>query len=759
MPLAVLWLLSLALLDDRSVAFLHPVLPGDYQEQINTREKTVLEGDVLSAPEMTEEGVRFTLLTRRVAGVDLPPVKTRVTFGFVPGDLPDRDDHMVLKARLKRPSHYQDPGVFDYRRALERKGILLSAFIGAPEDLQGVDQASPSVLSLEPMRRATRDLLFENLSPDPAAFLTALVVGDQSGISGALWDSFRKTGTAHLIAISGQHVALVATLAFVMILALLKHSETLMLATSIRKLAGMAAIPPVIFYTLLAGAPPSAVRAMILAVLFFTARLFRRQADAWSSLAFAALIMTAIDPAVAFSASFQLSFLAVAGMILAHRVEVVPDGESWAARCWRRYVKRTFRYTLAATLATAPLAAYLFHQVSLSGILTNLWAIPAVSALLILMVALPLLGLLPGIHVYYFRLLDLLAGGFLDLLQRSADLSWVASYYPTGLQMLLAYLVLVMMVLAMRMKKYRWIPAVAAAVMLFLLLLPRFLPLTDRLEVTFLDVGQGDAAFILTPSGKSLLMDGGGSYLPAEMTEGEKTNAFDIGERVVVPSLKWRGLRRIDALLLSHPHPDHFGGFRAVVRNFPVGEFWSTGETSRDPRFEELMSSLEEHQIPRKSLRTGDRFSWNGLEIEVIHPPFLKDKQKINDHSLVVRISQGNFSALFPGDIEKEGEEAVTARSPSPVTLLKVPHHASRTSSSVPFVDAFLGGEGLRFAVASLSDGNPFGFPHEGVLEKYERRGVRVFRTDRDGAVTFRVPSDFPTQGISIQTETSSPSP
>ncbi len=143
----------------------------------------------------------------------------------------------------------------------------------------------------------------------------------------------------------------------------------------------------------------------------------------------------------------------------------------------------------------------------------------------------------------------------------------------------------------------------------------------------------------------------------------------------------------------------------------------------------------------------------------MIHPPFLKDKQKINDHSLVVRISQGNFSALFPGDIEKEGEEAVTARSPSPVTLLKVPHHASRTSSSVPFVDAFLGGEGLRFAVASLSDGNPFGFPHEGVLEKYERRGVRVFRTDRDGAVTFRVPSDFPTQGISIQTETSSPSP
>jgi competence protein ComEC len=403
--------------------------------------------------------------------------------------------------------------------------------------------------------------------------------------------------------------------------------------------------------------------------------------------------------------------------------------------------------TLGATLLTAPLVAYRFHDVSLSGLLINLVAIPAAGVLLIAaFVAVLIAVAIPAFGPLLLRTVAVPAGLFLQGLHEAA--SWsrgsklVLSLYPTEIEVLLAFVVIG----AVAWLRYRPRPALAlislAAVVFFLVSFPW--PKRD-LEVVFLDVGQGDAALVLTPSGRSLLVDGGGFLIPGEKA---RKNRFDIGREVIVPYLKRRGLKRLDAVLLSHPHPDHFGGLQGVFESLPVGEFWWSGQTFPDASFDDLLTAVRANGATARTLKGGDSFTWNGINLEVLYPDRISGTRSINDNSLVVRLKAGDQSILFAGDIEKEGERSLADRVPIEAGILKIPHHASRTSSSVPFIDS------VRpfAAVASLGENNLFGFPHAGILEKYERRGVWIYWTDRDGAVTVRLFPGLPRKPPSIRT-------
>jgi len=744
-PLAVCSLTALTLLDHFNVRFLHPYIPPALQSQLG--EISTFEGVVVSPPEspgadgsgfrtvVSLEGTKILLRT----GGEAPPSAAR-------GDL------IRFQTKLKKPAHYQNPGSFDYRLSLERQGILLTGYVEDAEGLEIVQQAPGGLLGgVDSLRRAIRIRFSERLPAPESGFLSALIAGDRSGLTPELWEDFRRTGTAHLIAISGQHIAIVAALAYGMFLWLLKRSERLMLKTSVRVWSRGFALLPVFFYTLLAGSPPSAIRAAILATLLALALGWRREVDSWSALALAALLITAMDPAAPFSASFQLSFLAVLGILMFRRETPGCANEGGARPAPTRtqlYLIRPLWMSVGATLATSPLVAYRFHQVSLSGILTNAWAIPAVGVLLVAAAAALVAPL-------FMKPLGLMTHAFLWALHRSSDLSWVASFYPTEAELLLSFLFVVLAAwVRWRPVPLPWKQVLAAGsgfVILsgFVLRFDPSLPSRRDLQVTFLDVGQGDAALVVTPSGKSLLVDGGGFLIP--WGDQQKKTRFDVGEREVVPYLKRLGLKRIDAILLSHPHPDHFGGLAAVIRSFPVGEFWWSGQSFPDASFEDLTALIRKNEIPQRLLRDGDHIPWNGCDLDVFYPEKISPARTINDNSLVVRLSYGKASILFPGDIEKEGEAALSDSIPVSSTILKIPHHGSKTSSSVPFIDSVR----PQYAVASLGEGNLFGFPHEGILEKYERRDVRIFRTDRDGAVTFRISPDFPKIPISIQTASS----
>lgn len=709
-PLALFLLAALGVIDLR-----FPHKPPDTLFSL-VGKKSFYDATVLTPPSPGRSGwhVRARLDT---------PEKTTVslTFDSLPPLGPE--DHIRFRTRFKRPAATQNPGSFNYRRFLDRQNIFLSGFVTSDgwEILQRAKSGG--------LKKKLEGLIDAAVPEgDSRAFLKALILGDRSGIGPPLWNDFQKTGTAHLIAISGQHVGLVAGFFFVIFVGLLKRSERLLLLFSVRKFAALFSLLPAFVYVLLAGAPPSAVRALIMLALGIASLCLHRDFEVYSTLAFAALLITLLDPAAPFGASFQLSFLAVLSLALFTPPLLKLLRVEGKTGRWKKWLAVSLAATGAATLGTAPLAAYRFHILSFSGLATNLWAIPAVGVILAVTLPSLLLGpVIPLLGTWGLAAAGYCSRIFLSWIHLSSEYSVTLAVYPTEGEVLRFYLILALAALVLHRKIRR-----ALVVPLFAALALSFLPLgrllPQDLKVTFIDVGQGDAALVQTPAGKNILIDGGGFLIPG------KPHPFDVGKEIVVPYLKREGIRRIDLIVLSHPHPDHYGGLQAVVDSIPVGEFWWNGQRFPDETFDRLMANLPK-KTALKEVRAPLATDWNDVRLEVVSPSSLLPALGINDNCLVLRLVYGETSFFLPGDIEKFAEEKIAAL-PGDIrsTVLKIPHHGSRTSSSVPFIDKV----SPRFAVVSLADGNLFHFPHPGVLEKYERRGIQVFRTDRNGAVTFR---------------------
>ncbi len=674
----------------------------------------------------------------------------RILLTFEKLPLLQSKDLIRVSTKLKKPAHAQNPGGFDYRLHLRRQGIFLTGFVkeGSWEVLQ-----KASSFHTETLRRRLSGRLDEVLQTNAASFLKALILGDRSTISEIQMEEFRRTGIVHLIAISGQHIGMVVLSFSILFLWVLKRSERVILYLPVRKLSLGLSILPAIFYTELSGGSPSAMRAILFVCVIFCAQVFDREGDSYTSLAVVALVMLLMDHSALFSISFQLSFLAVLGILFVGKTvnNTVHDaGHGEQVEPWKnffnRYLRRPFWMGTGAFLFTAPWVAYQFHQVSLSGILWNLLAVPFASLLLLTTAwGLAIDFLTPMIGKPLLVLCGWLTNGFLFFIHEASKVSWFVSIYPSLLQVVGSYLFVgILIFLLFKPHVWKRIIFPASAVLLMIFLGGHHFP--NELQVTFIDVGQGDSTLVQTPQGKSLLIDGGGFLIP-----GQKANAFDVGKEVVVPLLHHRGVRRLDAILLSHPHPDHYGGLAAVIREFDVGEFWWNGQEFPDESFQKLLSLLQAKRIPIKLLLASQKFTWNDLQMEVLYPEKVISYRNINDNSLVLRMTYGAARFLFPGDIEKIGEETLSDKVDIQATVLKIPHHASRTSSSIPFIDSVQ----PLYAVASFAEGNFFGFPHPDILERYERRGVRVFRTDKYGAVTFQVPSTFPKPDISIEATSS----
>jgi competence protein ComEC len=252
-----------------------------------------------------------------------------------------------------------------------------------------------------------------------------------------------------------------------------------------------------------------------------------------------------------------------------------------------------------------------------------------------------------------------------------------------------------------------------------------------KLEVSVLDVGQGDSIFVAFPDGRTMLVDGGGQA-GAEVVDGFRSGP-DVGEEVVSPYLWSRGIKRLDVVALSHAHHDHLDGLHAVIANFKVGELW-IGRDEETPAFLVLLAEARAHGIQIVQEIQGRTFDWDGVRGEVLWPADVSEVDKAaNDNSLVMRIQDGDENFLLPGDIEKKVEnQLVDEHAPLSANFLKVPHHGSKTSST----DAFVGAVAPRVAVVSVGEGNQFGHPVDSVVERYAQAGVRFLRTDRDGAVT-----------------------
>ncbi len=521
------------------------------------------------------------------------------------------------------------------------------------------------------------------------------------------------------------------------------HSEPVptWLATKIanldpQRVAALLTLPAAPAYALLTGAQPPVVRAAVGAGLFLVARAAMRTPEPWTSLSVAALAILAWDPGSLHEASFQLSFAACIGLLalssgLRDLVPLPrPGPDAPRLRRWVEAPIVALTTSAAATLATLPLTAHHFQRVSIAALPANVVAVPvglvttalcaiATGAGLVSRAAMEPLLLVAAPPA---RLLDVLAAWFA---------SWPGSRIamaPPTLAETLATLVASLALAFLRRAPRRSIATLTAAAAVVWLppLMERSEP---RLLIDFLAVGQGDSTLLRLPDGSRLLVDTGGDL------RGER----DVAQRVLLPQLAALDVSSLDALILSHLHPDHVGSVPALLELLPVREVWITGRPLEGRFGKPIAEALDAHGIPRRRLsRDAPDIQWGGVRIEVLGPPnrdgFLDDPlMGANDGSLVLRIVHGDVAILLPGDIEAEGEAAILASgADARADLLKAPHHGSSTSSSPAFLDKVQ----PHHVVFCVGRRNQFGFPRSDVLERYEKRGCQLHRTDR-GPVRF----------------------
>ncbi|HZY31719.1 MAG TPA: DNA internalization-related competence protein ComEC/Rec2, partial [Candidatus Methylomirabilis sp.] len=520
-----------------------------------------------------------------------------------PQIMPAYGDRVRGLFKLRRPRGYLNPGGFDYPLHLRTMGVTLEGWMGERDALERRGAGEGSIVHAWAYALRARMIRAVNqlLPHEQASLLTAITLGERTGISPQISQAFLGSGTYHILAISGLNVSLLAG-------ALLFVLKAIRVPLRLRALLSMGLIT---FYAALAGGSPSVVRAAVMADVYLLAVVLDREADPLNTLALSALALLLWQPLFLWDVGFQLTFVATWAILA---------GVNWQPLLrlptpWR-WGTAPLVLSAAAFLGTAPILASSFHRISPVAILANLPIVP-LSGLLtgagmlfaLLALAIPQsLGLFAALIGFLIELLVNLAGWFARLPLASVQLpspSWpmVACYY----------IALGAAAAAVGRRWLRWV-SVSAALAFVILVGARLVPVfqNDIVRVTVLDVGQGDAVLLELPGGRTILIDGGGLF----------DDRFDIGEQVVVPFLLSRWIARLDLVVLSHPHPDHLNGLAAVLRHFPVGAVWDGGQRVTSPSYLWFEEVLRHKRIPHKILQAGYRTSeFEPIEITVLHPP------------------------------------------------------------------------------------------------------------------------------------------
>ncbi len=544
-----------------------------------------------------------------------------------------------------------------------------------------------------------------------APLVEALVTGRRAELDAAVRERYVASGLAHLLSISGFHVGFFAAwIGLLLRLLRLPRSRRLVVGTLV-----------VFAYVWLLGFPAPATRAGAMLAVDAAARLRQRAVTPRGTIALAVLFVLAIDPWAVTSVGAWLSVASISAVI-------------WAARATvqRRRLTRLLAPSIAATLFTAPITAYAFGTVAPVGVLANLVAIPlAAIAVPGLMIALGLSWIVPS-------LAHLVAGGaglglaLVDLTARGA------AAVPGGHMVMVAgvraaaiwTLVLVVAWWLWGGRGRRWVLAARAAFLATVLVwasLAGAASLDDCrcVQIHFLDVGQGDAALLRTPAGRWILIDGG-----------PRTPVRDAGRSVVVPFLRRHGAAGLELVVATHGDADHLGGLPAVIGAFPPRLVLEPGEPLGRPLYLEFLAAVEASGAAWHAARAGDRFVVDGLRLDVVSPDsaWLAEPVEVNEHGVVVVVSYGRTRVLFQADAGLPVEWRLQGRV-GPVALLKVGHHGSRSATG----DAWLDELGPGDAVISVGARNTYGHPAPEVVARLRAHGIRIWRTDEAGDITFEV--------------------
>ncbi len=665
--------------------------------------------------------------------------KIRVT---VSGNSPDLSmgDRILFDSKIRSIRNFNNPGGFDYKKYMAFKGVWGSAYAKG-ERLPILNKNSEKGLSsiIEDARNTISDLIEKTGSREQNGVLKALIVGDNNSIPQYLREAFNRAGIGHLLAISGLHIGIVATAAFILFSWMLSHYKPFLWNAWTRKGAAVLSLMPVLIYGLLAGMSPSTQRAVIMVAVYLMTFLFEREHDPINTMAVAAMLILVIHPPSLFSVSFQLSFSAVFAIIYGLSKIKILNNPKVGLKFKSLQKILTFLYvSLLAILGTLPFVMFYFNLVSLVGLFANCIAVPLIGFIVV-----PL-GLF-SVFLYPLSIQAALSGikasavvmdNTLEIVKSISDLPFAAvkTVTPTYFE-ISCYYILLWALLNIRKKPAARIIAVivllAVGVDACYWLNNRFWH--DDLRVTVIDVGQGSAALLELPEGYRALIDGGGF---------SDNSAFDIGAKIIAPLLWRKKIKTVDTLILSHPDCDHLNGLLYIAENFNVIDVWSNNEPADTVGYHRFLEIIEKEKIHMPAFKDiSCNHEINGVKLKILYPPcdFIDKRRKdklrnSNNNSLVIKIEFGPKSILFPGDIMSRAEEelATIAGDDLRSTVLLVPHHGSR-SSSTPL---FLKNINPEFAIISSGWKNRFNFPHPSVIKRYKDQGCRIYRTDTHGALT-----------------------
>ena len=729
---------------------LHPPAdPHHIAGWIGEKSRVTLTGRMLTMAEDDGEKTRFelaaeSLLIHGSGEAEQPrPVRGRVQLTvlaplgerFAPGT------RLVAIATLDRIRNYQTPGAFDYRLQMAARDIAVAGWVrSAAEILAAPETEVATVRQVRFLPEQVRQHLFaflgRHFGRDLAGMYQALLTGSLVNVRPALIEAFKANGCFHVLSISGLHFSLLGLFSVGLWTLLLKRSQWLLLHTHVPTLALVLTAPILLFYTCIAGMNVPAVRALITALLVLFAAVLRRQRSFGPLIAAAALIVLAVSPLALFTASFQLSFAAVLAINLIYpRLPAlnVDPRDGWPRRALA-LVQSLLLVSVAATLGTLPFMLLHFNRISLIGPLANLviepllclWALPCG------LLAIPFVGVAPGLAVLLF---NLGSGGmrlalWLTELTAALPAASVWTITPNPAELILFFAALTLLLRPGASRSHRW-----AALALFVLLAGSFtrslwpgVGARETLRTTLLDVGQGSSTLIELPDGRTVLVDGGGY----------ESDRFNVGEALIAPFLWQKRLWRLDTLVVTHPHKDHYNGLPFVFDRFRPGRVIVNGDSGEEPAYARFLARVRERGTPVQLARTGDMLmkgenltltcaGMHGLLDEGMH-------WSTNDRSMVLHLRYGQRSLLLPADISVAAEDRLVATGRDLHSdLLVAPHHGSATSAGPALMRAV----SPAVVAVSVSLARRDTLPAPQHLQAWRAQGRMVVTTADQGTLVF----------------------
>lgn len=701
-------------------------LPLDHVRQLVAMRNKTIVADVMTAPERTPYGWRLLVEARKVEG---KPVQGLVRLSVKDHKPPPKvGKRIAALVRLKPVTSFANPGGFDYAGYLAQQGIYVTAYAGKKAGLRALGPGQIGLWQgwIEALRERLA-LTLERLPPGPSrGLLRALLLGQRAELGGEVRNAFGAIGTAHLLAISGLHMGLVWGFCFLALRLALAAWPGLALRYNVIKLAAAGALLPCVGYALLAGGSTPTLRALIMAACLVAALMVDRPYRPAGGLALAALVIGIIWPEAPLTLSFQLSFVAVASILLAAGPFITWLKTKQGKDRIRGTVLGWLALSAVVGAAVWPLTVLHFHQLPLLSLLANALLVPLVG-----LITLPLTLLGAGLALFWPSGGEVVWWLALGPAWLATELAQLMAVIPGAVRYLAGpgpWAVLFLYTAAFTglvlRRHWRWLalgPGLAAIALWAGQSPP---PPDGKLTAWVLDVGQGSAAVVRLPQGQVVVVDGGGWG----------TGSFDFGQKVIAPFLWSQGFERVQVVAASHTHPDHAGGLAFVVRWFAPKEVWTNGSTKQTRDYQRLLETAEDEGVPLKDPESlPGEMALGGATVRLLWPhesPAPGEDE--NNNSLWLGFGLGQSWFWLPGDNGPKVERKVAAFLPDDGwQVLAAPHHGGVGSCAREMM-ARLKPQAVIF---SCGCANSFRMPRPGALSRARAYAERIFRTDRQGAI------------------------